>query len=451
MTHGRADVVRRGRDLTMLLGGVCSLLMADLRKAASFASGLYRQRADVLVAGYARRNPMARLQLRPGRDDPYALYDALRAQGAIVPTRLGNWVTTSHRVCNSVLRDRRFGVRSDTSARSSAGSGPPSSSGDGDFDLSFLDMNPPDHTRLRRLVAPAFSPRQMDGYRPRVEAVVHGLLDDAALGGDAFDLVPAFAAPLPIRVITDLLGVPDVEAAAFARYGAVIGSALDGIQSLGHARRLMAASQELTVMFEKLFELRRREPADDVVSTIVKAEGDSIEPAEMVPLCVLLLIAGFETTVNLIGNAVTALLDHPDQWERLCADPAGMAGPAVEEVLRFDPPVQRTARVALEPIDLEGHPVHKDQLVVTLLGAANRDPEVYENPSRFDIGRPAGPEHLAFSSGIHYCVGQPLARLEAAVALQGLAERMPGLRRAGAVRRRNASTIRGPLSLPVAP
>lgn len=419
--------------------------MGDLRRAACFAASLYRQRADVLVAGYVRRDPMALLQLRPGREDPYRLYAAMRAEGAILPTRLGNWVTTSHRVCDSVLRDRRLGVRSVESSRTSA-----AEAAADDFDLSFLDMNPPDHTRLRRLVAPAFSPRQMAGYRPRVQAVVARLLDEATGQGE-FDLVSAFAAPLPIRVITDLLGIPDVEAADFARYGAVIGSALDGIQSLAHARRLLAARDELTAMFEALFELRRRDPADDVVSTIVAAEGDQIQPAEMVPICVLLLIAGFETTVNLIGNAVVALLDHREQWERLCADPAVLAEAAVEETLRFDSPVQRTARVALEPIDLEGHPVHKDQFVVTLLGAANRDPEVFDDPDRFDIGRPAGPDHLAFSSGIHYCVGQPLARLEASVALQGLAERLPGLRLAGAVRRRNATTIRGPLTLPVAP
>jgi cytochrome P450 len=182
---------------------------------------------------------------------------------------------------------------------------------------------------------------------------------------------------------------------------------------------------------------------------VVAAEGDRVRPEEMLPLCVLLLLAGFETTVNLIGNAVLALLDHRDQWEALCADPAGMAPRAVDEALRFDPPVQRTARVAFEAIDLDGRSVRPDQLVVTLIGAANRDPEVYDRPHAFDINRVTTADHLAFSGGIHYCIGQPLARLEATIALRTLAERCPGLRRAGPVRRRNATTIRGPIHLPV--
>lgn len=414
--------------------------MGDLRKAAAFAATLYRQRSDVLVAGYLRRDPMALLQLRPGRDDPYAIYAAMRSQGTVLPTRLGNWVTTSHRVCNAVLRDRRFGVRPLVSQASSAAAD--------DVDLSFLDMNPPDHTRLRRLVAPVFGPLRMAEYRGRVHGTVHALIDEVAVKRDV-DLVDAFASPLPIRVITDLLGVPDADAADLARYGALIGSSLDGIRSLTHARQLIAASSALTTLFEDLFALRRREPADDLVSAVVAAQGQHIEPAEMVPLCVLLLIAGFETTVNLIGNAVVALLAHRDQWDLLCADPAGLAAPAVEEVLRFDPPVQRTARFALESLDLEGHAVRKDQIVVTLLGAANRDPEVYDDPGRFDIQRRSDADHLAFSSGIHYCIGQPLARLEATIALEALAERMPGLRMNGPVRRRTATTIRGPRSLPV--
>ncbi|MCW2594612.1 MAG: cytochrome [Jatrophihabitans sp.] len=169
----------------------------------------------------------------------------------------------------------------------------------------------------------------------------------------------------------------------------------------------------------------------------------------MVPLCTLLLIAGFETTVNLISNGVLALLDHPEQWAALCADPA-LAANTTEEVLRYDAPVQRTGRLALADVDLDGVQVHKGQFVATLIGGANRDPSVYEDPARFDITRTLPVEHLAFSSGIHYCLGQPLARLEATAAFRALAERRPDLRRAGRVVRRNAATIRGPLHLPVA-
>ena len=414
--------------------------MGDLGRAISFAGSLYGQRVRTLGAGYVRRDPMARLQLAPGRRDPYAIYREMRAVGPMFPTRLGNWATTSHRVANRVLRDRQFGVRPEGAY--------PNAQDDG-FDLSFLAMNPPDHTRLRRLALPAFSPKQMDGYRPRIEEVAHDLLDKALRQKD-FDLVSSFAAPLPIAVITDLLGIPDAEADSFARIGAVIGSALDGVQSLGHANRLMKASVELEQLFGRLFELRRADPADDIVSSVVQASGERIEPGEMLPFCVLLLVAGFETTVNLIGNGVLALLDHPDQWSALTADPAGLAPAAVEEALRFDPPVQRTARVSFRDTEIDGRPVHKDQIVVTLIGAANRDPDVYDRPDEFDIGRAPGPEHLAFSSGIHYCVGQPLARLEATIAFQALAERAPQLRRSGRVQRRNATVIRGPIRLPVA-
>ncbi|MFI5708184.1 cytochrome P450 [Kribbella sp. NPDC051620] len=357
-----------------------------------------------------------------------------------MPTRLGNWVTTSHSLCDLVLRDRRFGVRP---AGAPVGETPTD-----EVDLSFLDMNPPDHTRLRRLAQPAFSPKQMAGYRPQIEATVNELLDRAVETG-GFDLVGALAAPLPIAVITNLLGIPEADAENFARYGTVIGGALDGVQSLSHAARLQKADAELNALFTGLFALRRRDPADDIISRLVAAEGEQIQPAEMLPMCILLLVAGFETTVNLIGNAVNALLDHPDQWEALCADPATMAPKAVEETLRYDPPVQRTGRFALQPLELAGKPVQQGQFVVTLIGAANRDPEAFPDPDRFDIAREHTADHLAFSSGIHYCVGQPLAQLEATVALQTLAERALTLRRAGRTRRRNSNTIRGPIHLPV--
>jgi P450-derived glycosyltransferase activator len=411
--------------------------MADLARFATFAAGLYQRRLSFAYHGYLRRDPMSLLHLRPGRDDPYAIYRGMPRFG---PTRMGNWATTSHRICNTVLRDRRFGVRS-ADAIGTAGEAD-------QYDMSFLDKDPPDHTRLRRLAQPAFSPKEMAGYRPRIERTVDDLLDAAAAAGE-FDLVSAFAAPLPIAVITDLLGVPDADAERFARYGTVIASALDGIHSLSHAARLRAADGELRDLFRGLFELRRTEPADDLVSRLVATQGDQIAPREMVPMCILLLVAGFETTVNLIGNAVHALLAHPAQWEALCADPETLAPAAIEETLRYDPPVQRTVRCALTDVELDGHLVRRGQFVVTLLGAANRDPEAFPDPDVFDIRRESSVDHLAFSSGIHYCVGAPLARLEATIALRRLAERMPDLHRAGPLRRRVSSIVRGPIRFPV--
>jgi P450-derived glycosyltransferase activator len=404
-----------------------------------FAARLYRTQALVAYWAYVKRYPLARLQRGGGQLDPYPVYEQIRGAGPMTLSQLGNWVTTRHDLCGRVLRDRRFGVRP-------LGAGPAASAPE-DFDLSLLDRNPPEHTRLRRLAAPAFSPRQMADYRPRIESTVHRLLDDAERQG-RFDLQSTFSAPLPIAVITDLLGVPDADAAALAQHGATIGSALGGITGVRHAARLYKANQALAGLMTGVFELRHREPGDDVVSSLIAA-GDEIGPDELRSLCVLLLIAGFETTVNLLGNAVLALLNHPEQWNALHDDPT-LAARAVEETLRYDPPVQRTARVAFEDVELGGYPVRKDQFVLTLIAAANRDPDVYEHPDRFDIMREAPAEHLAFSAGIHYCLGAPLARLEATIALQALVERFPRLRQAGRLQYRRSATIRGPQVFPVA-
>jgi cytochrome P450 len=405
--------------------------MSKFSQTVGFAANIYWQRAQTQYLAHVRHEPLALLYTRKGREDPYAIYRRMRQNGPLMPTARGNWSTASHRVCSAVLRDRKFGVVHDEQ-----------------LDLSFLEMNAPDHTRLRRLAQPAFSPKTLPAFRRRIEKTVGELLDRAAAVG-RFDLVSEFAAPLPIGVITDLLGIPDADSREFEEHGAVVGSALDGIRSLRHAARFAAADAKLNTLYESLIELRRREPADDLISRLIAAEGDRLKPAELKPMINLLLIAGFETTVNTIGSCVLALLNNPEQWEALRSDPEQMAPKAVEEALRYDPPVQNTGRIALEDLELEGRQVRKGQWVLTMIGGAGRDPEVYERPEVFDIGREAPAEHLAFSGGIHYCVGQPLARMEMTIAIQLLAERMPNLKFAGPVRRHARSSIRGLQHLPV--
>jgi len=350
-------------------------------------------------------------------------------------------VSTSYSLCDSILRDRRFGVVPESEIGLQRG-------GLEGLDMSFLVMNPPDHGRLRQLAAPGFTRKAVLGYQPQVEKITAQLLDSAARLG-RFDLMDALAAPLPIAVICWLMGIPDADMDAIRDHGEAVGLAIDGIQSLRHAADLQKASVELSRLFDNLFELRRSEPGQDLVSPLVAAEGDQLKPGEMLSMCVLLLLTGHETTSSLIGSAVVALLDNPEQWQALVADPA-LAAKAVEETLRYDPPVQVNPRFALEQVDIAGQRVLKGQQVISLIGAANRDPQAYDHPDTFDITRTDPAPHLAFSSGIHYCLGAQLAVLEGTVALRMLAERMPRLTRVGAVQRRKGTTFRGPRRLPVA-
>jgi len=382
----------------------------------------------------------SRLLHWPWRQNPYPTYRRMREQGPVVSSRLPFQAATTRAAVDEVLRSRDFGVE------------PPEGIAIPEqyrvVDLSFLQLDPPDHTRLRRLARPAFSPRRMTEYRAEIEKITAELLD-AALARDDFDLMRDFAQPLPIAVISRLLGVPERDDADFVRIGFVIGAALDGANSARHLKEIRDATAELDRLFARLMDERRAEPREDVVSTLVRqSDGGELTATELTAMCRLLLVAGFETTVNLIGNGVMALLRHREQWERLTADPALATG-AVEEVLRFDSPVQLTGRWAQADTQVQGVPVRAGQQLMCLIGSANRDPGHFTDPDRFDITRPDAGEHLSFSGGAHYCLGAPLARLEGEIALRVLAERAPGLRPTGAPTRRGTLTVRSLSAFPV--
>jgi cytochrome P450 len=407
-------------------------------QATKFLAGMYRERARIYYSAHVRGDLFSRLVLPNGQHDPYQIYEEMRAQGAVLPTRLGNYTTTSHRLCNEVLRSRKFGPSPDDDSEDLAHQA--------GLDLSLLELNPPDHTRIRRLAAPAFTPRRMARYADLVDQAIQQQLDQCERDRE-FDLMASFASPLPIAVMTHLLGLPN-EPEKFRWLGSTIAQALDGIWSLGQARTLATADAQLRATFSELLERRALEPGDDLVSALVAEQGRAITTTELAALVRLLLIAGFETTVNAIGSGMRWLMADREQWELLVADPD--RAPAVaEEVLRFDPPVQQTARVAHQPVQVGDVVVARNQWVITLLAAANRDPEVYPKPNRFDITRESPVEHLAFSGGIHYCLGSPLARLELSQAIRALAERFPSIRQAGPITMRPGTTLHGPLRFPV--
>ncbi|WP_235564396.1 cytochrome P450 [Modestobacter sp. Leaf380] len=439
MSTGTDSVVRPGEPRTAI-GRLTADAALGLRIGALRAGGL---------ALALRGDRVARLLHRPWRLDPYPVYAQLRAaQLAGGPVRSGTGLTAlaTHASVEAVLRDRRFGVRlSDGGDRLGGGE----DSLLEPVDLSLLTLDAPEHTRLRRLAQPAFAPRRLAHYREVAERVTAQLLDTALARRGPFDLVTELASPLPITVIAALLDVPDVDSERFARWGRALGSALDGVKSPAHARELARATADLRALFAQLLEQRRLDPGEDVVSTLATAvDGGTATADEVLALAQLLLVAGFETTTNLIGNAVQALQRTPGEWAALVADP-GLAGAAVEETLRFDPPVQLTARFAHSDVEIEGRAVRRDSGVLLLLASANRDPAVHTDPDRFDLHRVQAAPHLAFSGGAHYCLGAPLARLEGEVALRVLAERAPGMRLAGAPTPRVATVLRGPLALPV--
>lgn len=414
--------------------------------------------AVLLERGARHGDLVGRLLRDPAvRDEPYPLYEELRARGPVSPGSIG-LVTPSHAIASEILRSDGFGVGWDRSQAprlirwalrfgdeldATGVAEPPS----------MLVVDPPDHTRFRRLVSRAFTPRATAAFEPVVQRTADALLDalEHQLGGHSgeVDLVEAYTAQLPVLAIAELLGVPTERRADFLHWGAAAAATLDpGLPF----RRYVAAERALRAMHAFLrghFARLRRDPGEDLVSRLVGLSDDeALTERELHATVMLLLGAGFETTMNLLGNGVVLLAAHREQWAALRAAPAGWDG-AVEEVLRHDSPVQLTGRTAKEGATLAGRDVRPGMRVTVLLGAANRDPDVFADPARFDVGRANARDHLAFSAGIHYCVGAGLARLEGVVGLRALSERFPALRVTGRPVRRELRTLRGFQRLPV--
>lgn len=291
----------------------------------------------------------------------------------------------------------------------------------------MLFRDPPDHTRLRGLVNKAFTPRRVERMRARVEAMAAELIDKVRTRSE-WDVIESYALPLPSAVIAELLGIPPADRQRFHAWTWPIARAIDvdAYSDEGILRAAADATGQVVAYLREIVAERRRAPADDLISALVAAEdhGSQLDEEELLSLCVLLLGSGHETTVGLIGLSVYLLLTHPEELAALRAEP-DLAASAVEEVLRYESPVQTTRRIAFEDVALDGHLIRRGQHVTVWLAAANRDPEAFPDPDRFDIRR--GARGLTFSQGIHYCVGAPLARMEGEVALRTLLAALPDL------------------------
>ena len=293
--------------------------------------------------------------------------------------------------------------------------------------LSMLHLDDPDHKRIRGLVTQAFNQRAVDATEPRIQAIAGQLLDAAAARG-AFDLIADYASPLPIMVIAEMLGVDAADLAQFKLWSDAQAQVLNPARTPEQAAALQDSSQALKDYFLRMIEYRRRNPGGDIISGLAaaQADGDRLTESEIVITCNLLLVAGNLTTTDLIGNGVLALLRHPDQLAKLQAQPALMPQ-AIEEILRYDPPVAQTTRIATSPLTIGGATVQTGEPITLSLLAASHDPALHNDPHRFDIAR-TDTTHLSFGGGVHYCLGAPLARAEARVAITTLLRRFPHLR-----------------------
>ncbi|NNH72557.1 cytochrome P450 [Nocardia uniformis] len=312
----------------------------------------------------------------------------------------------------------------------------------------LLTSDPPQHTRFRKKVSRAFAPRRMSALEPRIREITEGLVAELlarAARGERVDLVRDLAGPLPTVVIAELLGIPAERRDDFKRWSDDL---TDGLLTGGNTRRMVTSAIAIRVFFGRTIRRRRRHPGDDLISLLITPDADGrLNLFDLVNFCILLLVGGHETTTNLISNAVLALLDRPDLWQQLTEDPAG-AATVVEEALRYDGPAQNLLRITTTDVTLHGVTIPAGARVLPLLGSANRDPRHWDSPDDFRLDRNRN-DHIAFGIGIHYCIANALARMEAAIALEILAARVPGLTRAGEPVRIPSPVLRGLRSLPM--
>ncbi|MGC4888489.1 cytochrome P450 [Micromonospora sp. DT227] len=389
-----------------------------------------------------------------GRVDPYPTYERLRAHGPVVQAGPVFYVVTGYAEADAILRDARFGVMDDA-LRDQFMPGWRESPAVLSISRSMLRTNPPDHSRMRRLAAGAFTPRRIAAMRGVVEAQADALIDAmlaAGRGGAPVDFMAAFAYPLPVGVICALLGVPAADRPLFRRWATDLTGVLEPEITPDELAVADRGAAELRAYFSELVAARRRVPADDLTTALVQAhdaDGERLSGDELLANLIVLLVAGFETTTNLLGNGLVALLGHPAAAAALREHPEFAPG-YVDELLRYDSPVQLTSRMSTAPSRHGGVDLPPESWIIVMLGAANRDPGRFPEPARFDPWRPQV-HPLSFGAGPHYCLGAALARLEAQVAFPLLLRRLPELALAGRPERRVRLTLRGFATLPVAP
>lgn len=368
--------------------------------------------------------------------DPYMAFARLREHDPIHRSDLGYWVVSRHEDVRSVLMNREDFGQGDFVENIRLFYGP-------EFDVLgqrgykwlsevFLMQDPPHHTRVRGLVTGALTAKRVRAMEPRIREITDRLIDGFLADGRG-DLIARFAYELPVRVMCDMLGIDPEDDRLNAVINAIAQSFIVFEARALTPDELATANSQIAVLqqfFETLFDERKAAPRDDLATALVQAGGaeDALSHDELVTVAIGLFGAGFETTAHMIGNGLLSFSRHPDQWRRLVGDPQGFAAGTVDEVLRYESSLVATYRTALRPTEVRGQPVAKGEKVLTLIGAGNRDPRVFDNPDRFDIGRENAARHLSFGGGIHFCVGAELARLEGRIAFERLATRLPGLR-----------------------